>query len=167
MNRISRNLSLLWRTESLIVQRRATAVRKQMGLLAVAGLVAIFGLAMLGIAAFFALKPFVGEASAALIVGVADLLIAALLALLAANTNADDELAPAIEVRDMTIKDLEAEAESFIADVKTATNDLKRAAHDPLGSLAPALAEPLIGAAIRGLRRRKNQPKSESSEPSE
>ena len=73
MNRISRNLSLLWRTESLIVQRRATAVRKQMGLLAVAGLIAIFGLAMLGIAAFFALKPFVGEASAALIVGVADL----------------------------------------------------------------------------------------------
>ena len=67
----------------------------------------------------------------------------------------------------MTIEDLEAEAESFIADVKTATNDLKRAAHDPLGSLAPALAEPLIGAAIRGLRRRKRQPKTDSSELSE
>ena len=62
------------------------SVMRRTGLFAFAGLIAVFGLAMLNVAAYFALAPIWGDALAMLAVAVADFVIAGILIAIAAAT---------------------------------------------------------------------------------
>ena len=154
MDRLTRDLTVLWRAERLIAQRRLAVVRRRTGALALAAMVALFGLALLDLAAFFALAPRIGPAAAALILGGANLALAGLAAAWAARQSVEDEIAPACEVRDMALEDLEAEARRAGDEIRGAVEDVRRLARDPLGALAPAALTPLIGAVLRALRAR-------------
>ena len=133
MNRISRNLSIILRSERLIAQRRLAVLRRQTGMMVAAAIVGGIGLIMLNAAAYLALSSWTSPAVSALIVAVANLALAALLASIATNTTAEAEITPVAEVRDLAMEDLEAEMQGAAQEVRELTNNVRRVASDPLG----------------------------------
>ncbi|MEQ8654843.1 MAG: phage holin family protein [Kiloniellales bacterium] len=152
MTRLTRNLSIVWRMEQLIARRRFAVLRKQAGAFALAGLVALFGLVLLDMAAFFALAPLIGQAYAALAIAGVNFLLAVLLAVWASGLSADKEISVAVEVRDLALTDLEAEAEAAVEDARALAADVRKVARDPLAALLPGLNSSVIAAILRSLR---------------
>jgi hypothetical protein len=109
---LTRHAKVLLRAERLIGEIRLKRVLRQTGLVAFAGLIAVFGLAMLNVAAYFALKPYWGDALAMLAVGVADLVIAGILVAIASAGGNDQQLELAGELRDHAIAGIEVEAKA-------------------------------------------------------
>jgi hypothetical protein len=118
MSRISRNISIILRSERLIAQRRMAVLRRQTGMMAAAGIAAGVGLIMLNVAAYFALDEHLSQPLSALIVALANMAIAALLISTANKQNADAEVSGVAEVRDMAMEDLEMEVQEATEEVK-------------------------------------------------
>jgi len=95
---IKRHLRVFWRAESLIIEMRLHAVMRRTGFFAFAGLIAVFGLAMLNVAAYFALAPIWGDAPAMLVVAVADFIIAGILIAIGSRETSGIELTLAQEI---------------------------------------------------------------------
>lgn len=152
MNRISRNISIILRSERLIAQRHLAVIRRQTGLMAAAGIAGGVGLIMVNVAAFFALSETLSQATSALIIAVVNLGLAGLLATLANKSEVGEETAAVAEVRDMAIEDIEGELRAAAEEAKAATQSLKKLASDPLGSFAPGLAGTVAKAVIKNLK---------------
>ena len=162
MDNLVRNLKIVWRTEAIIAENRARLVSRQIGLMAFAGLISVFGLAMLDVSAFYELQPRIGPSLAALIVAAANFVIALVLFLYAASVKEGPEIVPAREVRDMALKELETEASAAQAEISKLRDEIKGVAEgarsfakDPFGTLAPQLLMPLVAAAVKALRSKK------------
>lgn len=149
MNRISRNISIALRAERLIAQRHMAVLRNQTGLLAAACLVAAIGLIMVNVAAYFALVSSLSPQWSALIVAIANFLLAVLLASSAKNMRADDDVQGATQVRDMAIEDLEAEFVSAVTEVKEVATDIRQMVKNPLGAVLPGMIGPLAEALLK------------------
>lgn len=152
MNRISRNISIILRSERLIAQRHFAVLRRQTGLMATAGIAAGVGLVMLNVSAFLALSFHLSQPTAALIVALANLILAAILVVTANKTSAAEETAAVAEVRDMALEDIEAEVRLAAEEAQEAANALKKMARDPLGSIAPGLAGSVAKAVLKNLK---------------
>ena len=152
MNRISRNISIILRSERLIAQRHLAVLRRQTGLMATAGIAAGVGLVMLNVSAFLALSFHLSQPTAALIVALANLILAAILVVTANKTSAAEETAAVAEVRDMALEDIEAEVRLAAEEAQEAANALKKMARDPLGSIAPGLAGSVAKAVLKNLK---------------
>ncbi|MCB1365173.1 MAG: phage holin family protein [Rhodobacteraceae bacterium] len=150
MNRISRNISIVLRTERMIARRHMAVIRNQTGLYAFAGLVSLIGLVMLNVAAFYALITVMAAQFAALIVALCNLVLAGALVLIAGRLSPGKELEPVTELRDLAIAELEAEAELAVAEAREMSANVRRIARDPLGTALPALLGPLISALLSG-----------------
>lgn len=144
MNRITRNLSIIYRTERLIARRELEVWRSRTGLAAGAGVAAGIGLVMLNVAGFLALRDLISEPGAALCVALANFLLAWILVTVAGRLNHEREVASATEVRDLAIADLEAEIEEATREVGEVAQGLKAMARDPLTTGLPALLVPLL-----------------------
>lgn len=147
MNRISRNLMIIYRTERLITRRRWAVLQQQTALMALAGLAALAGLILLNVTLYLTLGNWVSPALAAAILTVANIVIAALLALAAGRMNVEHEIAPAVEVRDMAIADIEDELEGMAEEVNDVVRSVKNLSANPLGSLTTLLV-PILTAVI-------------------
>jgi hypothetical protein len=110
LNAIFRHARVLWRAESLIVEIKLRSALRRAGLVAFAGLIAVFGLAMLNVAAFFAIAPLWGEAWAMLAVAVADFIIAAILIAMASRETAGRDVEFATELRNQALEGIETES---------------------------------------------------------
>jgi len=161
MEAFVRNLKILWRTESMIAENRVDMMVRQTSLLALAGLIAVFGLAMLDIAAFFALRDVWGDAQAALAVGLGNFLIAVLFVLRARSIVEGPEMQPVREVRDMALEDLAAEAAQVQTEIRALREEVRGVeqsvrsfVRNPMDSLSPALLMPLVSAALKALRKK-------------
>ena len=110
LNAIFRHARVLWRAESLIIEIKLRSVLRRTSLVAFAGLIAVFGLAMLNVAAYFALAPLWGDAWAMLAVAVADFVIAAILLAVASREPANRDLEFATELRDQALEGIETES---------------------------------------------------------
>ncbi len=150
MNRIGRNLSVLLRTERLIARRRMTVLRDQSALISFAALVATLGLIMLNVAGFFALRQVLPPQGAALTIALVDLGLALLIVIVALRLNADRELAPVVELRDLALAELETDVQETAAEARALGADLRRVVRDPVGSLLPGLLGPLLALLARG-----------------
>ncbi|SMP10122.1 phage holin family protein [Shimia sagamensis] len=152
-NRISRNISIILRSERLIAQRHLAVLRRQTGLMAMALVVSAVGLVMLNVAAFFALQEVMTAAAAALIVGVVNFLLAGLFVLLASSKSSIEEDINAVsEVRDMAIEDLEAEVRQAADEAKSAVDAVKSMAANPLGGIAPGVAASIAKAIVKAMK---------------
>jgi hypothetical protein len=152
-NRISRNISIILRSERLIAQRHLAVLRRQTGLMAMALVVSAIGLVMLNVAAFFALEDIMTAAPAALIVGLVNCLLAGLFVLLASSKSGIEEDINAVsEVRDMAIEDLEAEVRQAADEAKSAVDAVKSMAANPLGGIAPGLAASIAKAVVKAMK---------------
>ncbi len=148
MNRISRNITTIYRTESLIARRRLAVIQNQTILMVLAGLIAVIGLAFINMCFYFVLGAWLSPAAAAGLLGVLNVGLAAVLASTAGRMSVEQEIAPAVEVRDIAISDLEAEIESMGGDVRQMMDRFKSVPKDPFGSLISLLL-PILTAALK------------------
>ncbi len=148
MSRLSRNLVTIYRTERLIARRRIAVMQQQTILIVLAGIAALAGMVALDVAIFFALDALMSSAGAAAVLAAGNLVLAALLVLFARRTSVEDEIAPAVEVRDMAIADVEDEMEEMATEAREVVHAVKSIGANPLGSL-PALLVPLLTALLK------------------
>jgi hypothetical protein len=123
-------------------------------LYAFAGLIGLFGLGMLNVAALFALEPHWGMTWAAFAVAAGDFVLAILALLIAAAARPGTDLNTALELRQSAIDGLEAEFSALQESLAWFSS----AARNPLDTALPAVIVPLVTAIIRGLRKRKAEP---------
>jgi hypothetical protein len=145
---IMRHLRVVWRAESLIIDMRLRAILRRTGFFAFAGLIAVFGLAMLNVAAYFALAPIWGDALAMLVVAVADFIIAGILIAIGSRETTGIELTLAEELRDQAIEAIEIEARNLAEEVSGAV----RRPAEIAGSVGAFLISLILGF-LRGRKR--------------
>lgn len=148
MNRIGRNLTIIYRTERLITRRRLAVIQQQTVLMALAGLAGLAGLVLLNITLYLLLTTWVSPAASAGILTAGNLLLAGLLAMIAGRISVEEEIAPAVEVRDMAIADIEDELDGIATEARDVVNSVKAIGANPLGSLSTLLV-PVIAAALK------------------
>ncbi len=151
MQTVFRHLRVFWRAERIIAETRLRVLLRRSMLYALAGLIAVFGLAMLNVAAYFFLRGLWGPIWAALAAALGDLIIALVVVLMALAVRPGPELPAAIELRDMSIEGLEGE----LGPLQERFAWLGRAARDPFETVLPAMLIPLITSIMRGLRKNK------------
>ncbi len=154
MERLTHSLKVIWRSERLLRENEFRQTSLKIQLSALAGLIALFGLVMLSLAAFFALVPTIGQAYAALAVGGADLIFAALLVLFAQAIKPAPELDAIREMRDYALGDLQEEVAHAEQELISVRDDITSFIRSPLDGLLPGMLGPLISGAARGLRQR-------------
>jgi hypothetical protein len=162
MNSLTRNLNILWRSERLLAEAEWRRSSRQITILVLAGVFGLLALIMLNVAGFYWLATTYGTAQAALAVAVADIVIAAILAVSAQSLKTAPETDMIREFRDSALAEIEGEAESFQThlvqirdDVKTIGATVSKVAADPIGSLSPALLIPAINAFTTVVRSKK------------
>lgn len=152
MEHLMRSLKVVWRSERLLRQKEFRLGTQKLLLVALAGLVAIFGLVMLSLAVFFALVPYWGQALAALTVGSIDFVLAGLLVAYAGSLKPAAEVEMVKEVRDIALSDIEEEIALAEAELIALRDDVRRFIRNPIDSLLPGAVGPLLGAVTRGLK---------------
>ena len=148
MNRISRNLTTIYRTERLIARRQLAVIQQQAIMMALAGVAVLAGLILLNVSLFFVLQDRVSPAAAAAILAAGNIVIALLLVSVATRASVDDEIAPAVEVRDLAIADIEDEIEDMAAEAREVVDAVKGFGANPLGSLTTILV-PILTAVLQ------------------
>ncbi|MBN9004930.1 MAG: phage holin family protein [Rhizobiales bacterium] len=142
---IVRSLRALWRSDRIIADIRLHQMLTGLGLRAFAALIAVFGLLMLELSAYFALVQVWNAILAAAVLGGINFTIAAIFLVIAARSPASRELDLATEVHGSAVEALQLE-------VRSMQSHLAGAIHHPLNSTLPALIVPLIMLVIRSLK---------------
>ena len=155
MDRFINNLRVLWRTERAIAEIKMRHVIARYGLNIAAALLALIGLLMFEVAAFFALREFWNTIAAALILGIANFVIAGILLLVADRRKPGRELELANEIHDHTMQALQADARLLQADIASFGQALRH----PLDSALPSLIIPLATMLMNFLKKPKGEQK--------
>lgn len=155
------HIQVLSKVDSLIARIWLAVMARRFALSALAGLIAVFGLGMADLAAFFQLQTSLGNVWAAAIVAAADFVIAALMALYAGRAKPGPELEVAMEVRSLAIKSLQEDAhelesggQALVQQIRDAKTTLAGMVSNPLDVAAQKLLLPAVIAVVRGLRGR-------------
>jgi hypothetical protein len=158
MDSVVRNLRVLWRAESIIADVHLRQIILRSGLRGMAALLALSAFLMANLAAFFALEQAWGLIWAASGVGLANLLVAAILLLIAGRTRPGRELELALEVRNTALQSLETDAQFVqqqLAELRDEIRGVKQAVtgfvRNPLDAVLPSMLVPLAGAVVKGL----------------
>jgi hypothetical protein len=161
---LARDVHLLLKADSLIGRIWLNAMARRFGLKVFAGLIAVFGLGMTNVAGFYALQPLVGPIWAAAIVAVADFVLAAILILMARNSQPGPEIELALDVRKMAIEAIQADArdlkqtvDGLGQQIRDTRNAIAGFAQNPLDAAAHKLLIPAALSLIKGLRARKEK----------
>ncbi len=163
MNSLTRNLSILWRSQRLLTEADHRRTMRQVVILAVAGAFGFLALVMLNVAGYAWLSTTYGNAQAALVVAIGDIFIATLLIVSAQSLKTAPETEMVREFRDGALAEIEKEADAVQAqlvqirsDVETIGTNLSKFASDPIGSLSPTLLLPAIQAFTKVVRSSKS-----------
>ncbi len=149
IDRIIRNLRVLWRADSIIADIRARHLVARSGLRALAALIAVFGLLMLGIAAYFALEQLWGRIWAATAVGLGDIAVALVLLVIAARLKPGRDIDLAMEVHKSAMEALLADSRDAEAEFAAFTSAFQH----PFDSALPGLIIPLATMLLKNLKR--------------
>lgn len=151
LHRIFRHLRVLWRVESTIAEARLRVTIRRAALLALAGLIAVFGLGMLNVAAFFAFESRWGPVWAAVAAALGDFVLAVAVVAIALAARPGADLTTAVELRQAAVDGIDAEFSALQEPFAW----LSRASRHPIDTALPAVLIPLITAIVRGLRKSK------------
>ena len=159
---VVKNLRTLWPTDRIIADIRMKHMLVGLGLRAFAALIATFGLLMLELAAYFALVQICSAISAAIVLGIVNFAIAAVLFLIAARPAAGRELELANEIHGSAVDALQTEARAM-------QSQFTGMVHHPLNSVLPMLLVPLITIIVRSLKKSRTTaaPAAATAEPNE
>lgn len=158
---ITANLRALIRANSIIADIHARKLVARSSVLGFAGLIAGFGLVMLGVAAFLALEQVWGPIWAAVAIGAASCAIALLLILIAGRIKPGRDLDLAREVHKSALDGLMADGRALEAELTR----LRDTVTHPFESVVPSLIVPLAGIVLNILKKRDGQKPPDSSQP--
>lgn len=142
---VVKHVRALWRTDRIIADIRLRHLLFGFGLRAFAALIAAFGLAMLELAAYFALLQPLNAIYAAVILGAVNFAIATVLLAIAARPPSGRELELANEIHGSSIDALQLEARALQSEVSGVIRH-------PLNGVLPLLVVPLITLIVKALR---------------
>ena len=164
IDNLVRDLQVLRKADILIGRIWLNVIARRFALLVFAGLIAVFGLGMANVAGFYALQAFVGPVWGAAIVAIVDLVIAAIVLLVAANSQPGPEIDLALDVRKMAVeaiqtdaRDLKLTVDALGQQIREAKENLVAFTHNPLDVAAQKLLIPAALSIIRGMRSKKAQ----------
>ena len=143
---VVKQLRILWRTDRIIADIRMRHLLVGLGLRAFAALIAVFGLLMLELSAYFALVQIWSAIYAAGILGALNFVIAGLLFAIAARPPSGRELELATEIHGASVEALQIEARALQSQVSGAI-------HHPLNSVLPLMIIPLLSIIIKSLKK--------------
>jgi hypothetical protein len=157
-----RDFQVLWKADTLIGKIWVDVIVRRIGLLAFAGLIAVFGLGMANVAGFYGLQPILGPVLGAAVVAVIDFALGLAVLLVATKIGGGREIELAFDVRSMAVEairadalDLKLEIDAFTQEMRAAKETLVGFALNPLDTAAQKLLVPAAISLIRGLRARK------------
>ena len=160
-----RNLRVIVRSERILARSQVQLVSRKLVLAVIAGIAALFALGLLNIAAFFALELEVSRVWAALILGAANLVIAAIVAFVTVNLGPGQDAQMARDFRDMAIAEIENQVSSVEQNVRQLSADLSGIGETALGLvkspsqlIAPGVAIAAITAITKLLKSGKKSP---------
>lgn len=148
---VVKHLRVLWRTDRIIADIRLRHLLVGLGLRAFAALIAMFGLLMLELAAYFALVQIWSAIAAAAILGAINFVIAAILFAVAGRPPSGRELDLANEIHGASVDALQVEARALQSQVSGIV-------HHPLNGILPLLIAPLITIIIKSLKKPAEKP---------
>ena len=161
---LARDLHLLLKADSLIGRIWLNVMARRFGLMVFAGLIAVFGLGMTNVAGFYALQVATGPIWAAAIVAIGDFVLAAIVMLIARNSQPGPEIELALDVRKMAVDAIQADARNLKLTVDALGQQIRDAkdtiagfAQNPLDAATHKLLIPAAISLIRGLRARKEK----------
>ena len=164
IDNLVRDLQVLRKADFLIGKIWLGVLARRVGLFAFAGLIAVFGLGMANVADFYALQVSAGPVWGATIVAIVDLVIAAIVLLVAANARPGPEIELAFDVRKMAIDALQGDARDLKLTVDALGQEIREVkanivgfAHNPLDVAAQKLLVPAALSIIKGMRSKKAQ----------
>ena len=157
-----RDFQVLWKADTLIGKVWADVLVRRIGLIALAGLVGVFGLGMANVAGLYALQPAMGPVWGAAIIAVIDFALGLVVLLVARQLGAPRELELALDVRNMAIEAIRTDAQELKLAIDAVGQEMRAAketlagfVHNPLDAAAQKLLIPAAISLIRGLRARK------------
>jgi len=163
IDHLLRDLQVLHKADLLIGRIWVNVLARRFSLFAFAALIAVFGLGMGNVAGYFALQTSVGSVWAATIVAVADLVIAAIVLLVASNARPGPEIDVALEVRRMALDSVQSDArdlklmfDALGQEVKNIKTSIADVVQNPLDVAAQKLLIPAALSFLRGLRSKKD-----------
>jgi hypothetical protein len=157
MEHLGQNFKVLWRSEQLLRKHELRQFSQKIFFKALAGLVAIFGLVMLSLAAFFALVPFCGNSLAALFVGSFDIVLSGILVMYAKSLKPTTEAKLIREMRDKALDDIEEKVTRAEAEFVALKDNVSKLIRNPVDSLMHFTLGPLLSAVVRSMRSSKKQ----------
>ncbi|HLN36439.1 MAG TPA: hypothetical protein VK337_01580 [Xanthobacteraceae bacterium] len=162
IDHLLRDLQVLHKADFLIGRIWLNVLVRRLGLFAFAALIAVFGLGMANVAAFYAFQAPLGAVWAAAVVAAVDLLIAAIVLVVGSNSRPGPEIDVAFEVRKMAVEALQADArdlkltiEGIGQEVKGVKANITQLVQNPLDVAAQKLLIPAALSIIRGMRSKK------------
>jgi len=162
IDHLVRDLQVLRKADFLIARIWMNVLLRRSGLVAFAGLIAVFGLAMANVAGFYALQPSAGPVWAASIVAAVDLMIAAIVLLMAGKSQPGPEIELALGVRQMALeaiqtdaRDLKLTLDAVVEEVRGVRANVTQFVHNPLDVAAQKLLVPAVLSLLRGMRSKK------------
>ncbi len=150
-----RSLKILLKSERVLIARELKLAFDRFQLVALAGLIAVFGLALLDVAAVFALQPYWGSSLSALAVGGANLLLALILIASAKSLSPGEEIEMVKEVRDMAITEIEEEVSRAQGEIVVLRDEARRFVRNPFDAFLPSILAPLFSTVVKGVTKRK------------
>jgi len=164
IDNLVRDLQVLRKADLLIGKIWLNVLLRRSGLVAFAALIAVFGLAMANVAGFYALLAMAGAVWAAVVVALIDLVIAAVVLLIASKSQPGPELDLAFEVRKMAVESLQADAQDIKLtldalgqEVKDLRANITQLIRSPLDTAAQKLLIPAALSIVRGFRSRRER----------
>lgn len=169
-----KNFHGLWRAESNIADLRFQQLLTRAMLRSFAGLIAVFGLLMLDLTAFFALEQYFGRIWSAAFVSLLDFFIAGILVIVATMRLGSGELALALEARQAAIQGFQSDARliqdqfsTLNSDFRSIKTSMANFTKHPLDEALSQLIVPLSVILIRGLGRKRSSESAQPSTPNE
>lgn len=155
MDRFVNNLRVLLRAERAIADIRLRHALTRSGLNAAAALLALIGLLMFEVAAFYALREIWSTIASALALGTGNFVIAAILFLIASRSRPGRELELANEIEKSAIDALQNDARLFQQEL----GFIGRSLRHPFEGALPALIVPLATMLMNMLKKPKGEGK--------
>jgi hypothetical protein len=146
------DLHLLQTADALIGKIWLKNLACQFGLFVFAGLIAVFGLGMTNVAGFYALQASLGPVWAAVVVAIADFVLAAIIVLVARNSQPGPEMDQALDDRKTAIEAIHASAR----DLKVTIDAFGQEIRDAKDTIAGLFSIPATSI-IKGLSSKKDQ----------
>src|SRR5260370_38518384 len=139
-----RDLDHLQKADALIGKIWLKILACQFGLFVFEGLIALFGLGMTNVAGFYALQASLGPVWAALVVAVADFVLAAIVILVARNSQPGPEIELALDARKTAIEAIQASAR----DLKVTIDAFGQEIRDAKDTIVVLMLHPLHAAML-------------------